>query len=98
MHPHSPDGDRTTVAVVSGVIDDLKIGGNEDVVVDFDEIISFADFFRGVMGETSVADQEPVTAGGKIGAMVFGQLVDGDRDARDVVGAAPPVPFESQAQ
>jgi hypothetical protein len=76
VDPYPAHHHRAPVAVVRRVVDELDVGGDKDMLDNFEEVIGFNDILQGVMRQFPIADDESITSGPQMFPMIVGQAVD----------------------
>ncbi len=89
MYPQPPDEHRTAIGIIRGMIDELRIRRDENVIHHLEKVVCLDDLLRCVMGELAVADDEAVAVGSQVFAVIVGEGVDNAGNADDIVGAMP---------
>src|SRR5262245_56731217 len=93
MQPESQDGHRTTVTVVSRVVDELIVEGDSPRL-DGEAVVGLQNLLQTGVRPPSIADQDAETARVQKRLVAPRDAVDDPGDADGVVGTLPPLAGE----
>src|SRR5437870_495990 len=91
------NGDGAAIAIIRGVVDPLEVEGDVNPLTQLPIVICLKNLLGAVV-EPAIADYKAQSAGGQIGAMARGQVIDHQRQAHLVLGPAPTFALEEHPQ
>src|SRR5437868_1925295 len=96
MNSYRGDGDRTSVAVIGGVVDALEVEGDADSFLQFPVVVRLNDLLR-VVTQSAVAEDEAETARRQVIAVTVRDPIDYPRKTDLVLRSVPAFSLEQQA-
>src|SRR5579872_1303545 len=98
MKPDCTERNRTSIAVVAGVIDELRVDADVKWLCKRNIIICFDNFLGTWMGQLPVADEDTKTTGVEEPLMSAADAIDDSGNTNRVVVAAPRVSLDRGAR